>query len=139
MQALQASLTRRIQRKFEEASLREPRIWRPTGRRNEEVIELCEGMIDVTAALFNVNSKEMRRTGRTAFDVSRVQQIAMYVSHVVLGLSMAEVGKGFQRELATVLHACHLIEDMRDDRDFDRIIGMTEQVAMAAFRNREAV
>ena len=56
MQALQASSTRRIQRKFEEASLREPRIWRPTGRRNEEVIELCEGMIDVTAALFNVNT-----------------------------------------------------------------------------------
>ena len=114
-------------------------IWRPKGRREEEIIELCESMIDVTAALFNVSSKEMRRAGRTAFDVSRVRQIAMYVTHVVLGLSMAEVGKGFQRERTTVLHACHLIEDMRDDGDFDQIIGMTERVAVAAFRNREAI
>ena len=114
-------------------------MWRPTGKHDEEGIELCEGVIDVTAALFNVSSKEMRRTGRTASDVSRVRQIAMYVSHVVLGLSMADVGKGFQRERTTVLHACHLIEDMRDDRDFDQIIAMTERVAIAAFRNREAV
>jgi chromosomal replication initiation ATPase DnaA len=118
--------------------LQEPRVRRPKGRREEEVIELCEGMIDVTAALFSVSSKEMRKTGRTTSEVSRVRQIAMYVTHVVLGLSMVEVGKGFQRDRTTVLHACHLIEDMRDDGDFDKIIGMTERVAVAAFRNREA-
>jgi chromosomal replication initiation ATPase DnaA len=118
--------------------LQEAKVWRPKGRREEEVMELCEGMIDVTAALFNVSSKEMRRTGRTAIDVSRVRQIAMYVTHVVLGLSMMEVGKGFQRDRTTVLHACHLIEDMRDDGEFDGIVGMTERVAVAAFRNREA-
>jgi chromosomal replication initiation ATPase DnaA len=118
--------------------MQEPKARRPKGRQQEEVIELCEGMIDVTAALFNVSSKEMRRTGRTAFDVSRVRQIAMYVTHVVLGLSMAEVSRGFQRDRTTVLHACHLIEDMREDGDFDKIVGMTERVALAAFRNREA-
>jgi chromosomal replication initiation ATPase DnaA len=139
VQALQARQSPQTRGKFEETNVREPRVWRPTGKHDEEGIELCEGMIDVTAALFNVSSKEMRRTGRTASDVSRVRQIAMYVSHVVLGLSMADVGKGFQRERTTVLHACHLIEDMRDDRDFDQIIAMTERVAIAAFRNREAV
>jgi chromosomal replication initiation ATPase DnaA len=138
VQALQARSPLQTKRQFDDARLQEPKVWRPKGRREEEVMELCEGMIDVTAALFNVSSKEMRRTGRTAFDVSRVRQIAMYVTHVVLGLSMVEVGKGFQRDRTTVLHACHLIEDMRDDGDFDQIIGMTERVAVAAFRNREA-
>jgi chromosomal replication initiation ATPase DnaA len=94
-------------------------------------------MIDVTAALFCVSSKDMRKAGRTSFEISRVRQIAMYVTHVILGLSMTEVGKGFQRERTTVLYACHLIEDMRDDPDFDRIVAMTERVAVAAFRNHE--
>ncbi len=105
-------------------------------RREEEALEACECMIDIVAALFNVSGRELRRPGRTALDVARVRQVAMYVAHVTLGLSMAEVGKGFGRDRTTVLHACHLIEDMRDDTDFDRIVTTTERVAEAAFRGR---
>ncbi|WP_353642163.1 helix-turn-helix domain-containing protein [Mesorhizobium sp. WSM2239] len=113
---------------------------RPAGRvvgpRGERVVELCESMIDIVAALFNVSGKELRRSGRTDHGVARVRQIAMYVSHVVLRLSMNEVGHGFGRDRTTVLHACHLIEDMRDDQDFDCLVARTERVALAAFRYR---
>lgn len=100
------------------------------------MLELCEAMIDVTAALFNVSSKDIRKPGRSNLGVSRVRQVAMYVAHVVLGLNMTDIGKAFGRDRTTVLHACHLIEDLRDDDDFDRIITMTERVALAAFGNR---
>jgi chromosomal replication initiation ATPase DnaA len=106
------------------------------GQRGERAVELCEAMIDITAALFNVPGKELRRSGRTEMGVSRVRQIAMYVSHVVLRLSMNEVGHGFGRDRTTVLHACHLVEDLRDDEDFDRLVAKTERVAFAAFRTR---
>lgn len=105
-------------------------------RRAEEALEFCECMIDIAAALFNVSGRELRRPGRTTLEVSRVRQLAMYVAHVTLGLSMAEVGKGFGRDRTTVLHACHLIEDMRDEEEFDRIVVTTERVAKAAFRSR---
>lgn len=108
----------------------------PAGRRDERVLELCEGMIDITAALFNVSSKEIRKPGRSSLDVSRVRQVAMYVAHVVLRLNMTDIGRAFGRDRTTVLYACHLVEDLRDDTDFDRIITMTERVALAAFRNR---
>lgn len=104
----------------------------------ERKIELCECMIDIAAALFNVSGKELRQSGRSGLGVSRVRQIAMYVTHVVLGLSMNEVGIGFGRDRTTVLHACHLIEDMRDDADFDAIVVMTERVAHAALRREAA-
>ncbi|WP_245428661.1 helix-turn-helix domain-containing protein [Kumtagia ephedrae] len=107
-----------------------------TGRREERIMEVCEAMIDVCAALYSVPSKEMRRTGRPVADVGRVRQIAMYVTHVALGISMPEVGRGFARDRTTVRHACHLIEDMRDDIDFDRAVAMTERVALAAFKAR---
>lgn len=108
----------------------------PIGLREERVIEICEAMIDICAALFNVSSKELRQQGRTSNGGARVRQIAMYVTHVALGISMQEVGRGFLRDRTTVRHACHLIEDLRDDEDFDRAVQMTERVASAAFRDR---
>lgn len=105
------------------------------GLRAERAMEICESMIDICAAMFNVPSKELRQTGRTTNGVARVRQIAMYVTHVSLRVSMQEVGRGFFRDRTTVRHACHLVEDMRDDEDFDRVVLMTERVARAAFRH----
>jgi len=99
-------------------------------------LAICEAMIDIAAALFNVSSKELRRTGRTAQEVARVRQIAMYVAHVTLGIAQREVGRGFGRDRTTVLHACHLIEDLRDDAEFDRIVAVAERIALAAFGAR---
>lgn len=103
------------------------------GNREERTIALCEAMIDITAALFNVSGRELRKSGRSSMGISRVRQVAMYVAHVVLRLNMADIGKAFGRDRTTVLYACHLIEDLRDDDEFDRIITMTERVALAAF------
>ncbi|MGE0501482.1 MAG: helix-turn-helix domain-containing protein [Rhizobiaceae bacterium] len=109
-------------------------------RHQEEIrLALCEAMIDLTAALFNVPSKEVRRSGRTSRSICRVRQIAMYVCHVVLGLSMRDVGRGFGRDRTTVLHACHQVEDLREDEDFDRVVALAERVALAAFRSRETL
>ncbi|MCO6048617.1 chromosomal replication initiator DnaA [Mesorhizobium sp. RP14(2022)] len=115
---------------FEPASAPQPK------KRDERVLSLCEGMIDIAAALFSVSGRELRRGGRRSLPVARVRQIAMYVAHTVLGLSMKEVGRGFGRDRTTVLHACHLVEDMRDEEEFDRHVVLTERVAMAAFRDR---
>lgn len=104
--------------------------------RAERVMEICEAMIDICAALFDVPSKALRSTKRTTAGVSRVRQIGMYVTHVTLHVSMQEVGRGFARDRTTVRHACHLIEDLRDDPEIDRAVCMTEAVARAAFGHR---
>lgn len=109
------------------------------GPSTEHKVEVCDCMIDIVSALFNVSGTELRQAGRTPIGVSRVRQIAMYVSHVVLGLTMTDVGRGFGRDRTTVLHACHLIEDMRDDPEFDRMVAMTERVAKIALCHRRNV
>lgn len=105
-------------------------------RRQENAVELCECMIDIAAEFFNVSSKELRRPGRTALAVARVRQVAMYVAHVVLELTMAEVGLGFGRDRTTVHHACQVVENLRDDHDFDLLVAKVERVAGIALRNR---
>lgn len=107
--------------------------------KEERVSDVCDCVLDIVAALFNVSGKELRAGGRAPTSVVRVRQIGMYVAHVVLQLNMTEIGRGFGRDRTTVQHACHMIEDLRDDEDFDRIVAMTERVTAAAFRQTEMV
>lgn len=104
-------------------------------RREERILDVCEGMIDIAAALFNVSGRELRRAGRNQTEIVRVRQVAMYVTHVSLGLSMKDVGRGFGRDRTTVAYACHAVEDLRDDPEYDRVVALTEKVARAAFRD----
>jgi chromosomal replication initiation ATPase DnaA len=106
-------------------------------RRNERVFVACECVLDIAAAFFNVSPRELRQPGRSADEISRIRQIAMYAAHVVLSFTMAEVGRGFGRDRTTVMHACHTIEDLRDDDEFDGIVARLERVVAAAFRGRD--
>ncbi len=114
-----------------------PRMAPRGGTRRDEVREICEAMQDILAACFSVSGRELRAQGRTRAEICRVRQIGMYVAHVIAGLSMIEVGCGFQRDRSTVAYACHLVEDLRDDPDFERVILMIERIAEAAFARGE--
>lgn len=102
-------------------------------RSPDQVVAACDGVIDIVAVLFNVSGRDIRGPGRSTFAVSRVRQIAMYAAHVTLGFTMGSIGQGFGRDRTTVLHACHQIEDLREDDEFDAIVARVEQVVAAAF------
>lgn len=77
-------------------------------------------VIDPAVALvFEVDLTELgaatRRSPRAAF----ARQVAMYLTHVVCGLSMTEVGALFSRDRTTVAHVCEVVEDRRDDPELD--------------------
>jgi chromosomal replication initiation ATPase DnaA len=95
---------------------------------------MCEGVIDIAATLFNVSGRELRLANRCTQGVARVRQIAMYVCHVTLGIKLTEVGRIFGRDRTTVSHAAQLIEDLRDDAEFDRIIDQVETIVKSALR-----
>lgn len=111
-------------------------LWQ--ARDDEQAIAWCDGVIDLVGAFFNVPTLELRRTGRAGQQIAQVRQIAMYVAHVTLRLSMKQVGTGFMRDRTTVLHACHMVEDMRDEIAFDRVVARVERVVAAAFEVRGA-
>jgi len=62
-----------------------------------------------------------------------VRQIAMYVCHVALRISMSDIGAALGRDRSTVSHACHVVEDRRDDAAFDDFVGAVERLVTAAF------
>ncbi|MBP1843823.1 hypothetical protein J2046_002079 [Rhizobium petrolearium] len=62
-----------------------------------------------------------------------VRQIAMYVCHVVLRISMSDIGEAFGRDRTTVGHACHVVEDRRDDPAFDDFVSAVERIVTVVF------
>ncbi|MDB5614077.1 MAG: chromosomal replication initiator DnaA [Devosia sp.] len=95
----------------------------------------CDQVIALVAQRKNVPIRLLIDTKRGRRSSARARQLAMYLSHVVYGRSLAEIGKAFGRDRTTVSYACALIEDMRDDPRFDEEVCALElqlETAMAA-------
>lgn len=69
---------------------------------------------------------------RGSADAAFARQVAMYLCHVAFAWSLARVASAFGRDRSTVAHACHQIEDRRDDEVFDAWIAALEQSVRAA-------
>ena len=57
--------------------------------------------------------------GRGPATVAFARQLAMYLCNVVFELSLARVAAAFGRDRSTVAHACHAVEDRREEPQFD--------------------
>lgn len=71
------------------------------------------------AAVFEIDMDDLRARTRGSARVAFAQQVAMYLAHVVCGLSLTEVGQLFARDRTTVAHACEVVEDRRDEPELD--------------------
>ncbi len=80
-------------------------------------------------------SAPTRRSKRVAF----VRQVAMYLTHVAFGMSLMRVASAFGRDRTTVAHACHVIENHRDDPAFDERLEALETFLRSAPLLQEAV
>ena len=73
----------------------------------------------LTAYALGLKAEEVLGGGRGSAAESRARQVAMYLLRASLGMSLSRVARAFGRDRSTVAHACHVIEDLRDDPDFD--------------------
>jgi hypothetical protein len=60
------------------------------------------------------------------------RQVAIYLCHTGFELSLARVASAFGRDRSTVAHACHAIEDRRDEPQFDLWVGGLEAMLREA-------
>ncbi len=83
----------------------------------------------------NVPLSEMRAPTRRKAPVAFARQMAMYLSHVALGVSLTRTAACFGRDRTTASHACRVIEERRDDPEFDlRLCHLEEALAKMAAR-----
>ncbi|MGD9866861.1 MAG: helix-turn-helix domain-containing protein [Hyphomicrobiales bacterium] len=103
------------------------RIARPPSGRPFAGDFLCRLSEDCAAALLRVPLCDLRSTSRGRARTAFARQVAMYLAHVGGGLNMTDVGLCFGRDRTTVAHACAVVENVRDDPAFDRVLDRVEQ------------
>ncbi|MTI18944.1 hypothetical protein E1162_17000 [Rhodobacteraceae bacterium RKSG542] len=86
------------------------------------------------ALAFAVNPRHMHAPSRGRARVALARQVSMYLLHVALGLTLSQAGRVFGRDRTTAGHACKIVEDMRDDETFDRLITDLEAEMQASVR-----
>lgn len=82
--------------------------------------------------LYLIGDRVLRRADRRRH-ACHVRQISMYVCHVALQIPQHEIGQALGRDRTTVGHACHVVEDRRDDPDFDAFVSAVERMARTVF------
>lgn len=90
----------------------------------------------IVEQVFGIPREELAGVSRGRARVAFARQIGMYVTHVVCGLTLTEVGRAFARDRTTVAHACGIVEDQRDDPHFDHTIERVEQIVRALLEPR---
>ena len=85
----------------------------------------------VVTCVFGVRANDLQMANRGRANVALARQTAMYLAHIGCSLTLTEVGYLFERDRTTVAHACALIEDRRDDPDFDRALELLERAVKA--------
>lgn len=103
-----------------------PRRKLSTAERRAWALGLGSALFVLLADFFQVSLEELRSAQRGSSHVARIRQFGMYIAHTMFGLSMSEVAYAFSRERTTVKHACHLMEDMRENASFDRSVSSFE-------------
>ena len=88
----------------------------------------CADVIQLIAREKHISVRLLINRSRCRANAARARQLAMYLSHVVLGVSLTDVGRAFGRDRTTVAYACAVIEDMRDDRAFDDDVTALERL-----------
>jgi len=94
----------------------------------EQKIWLRGALERTVAGIFAIERERINQPTRGAQSVAQARQMAMYLAHVALGLSMRDAGEMFDRDRTTVSHAVRMIEDKRDCEDFDLAMTVLEEL-----------
>lgn len=71
------------------------------------------------AAAYEISGERLLRRDRGVIKVNRPRQISMYLMNTALSLKFTEIAEFYDKDRTTVSHACRVIEEMRDNVEFD--------------------
>ncbi len=86
----------------------------------------------LTAFAVGVPPDDLMHPTRLNATASFARHAAMYLCHVAFSMSLARVAAAFRRDRSTVSHACHRMEDRREDGCFDAWMEALERSARHA-------
>ncbi|MBL1419161.1 MAG: hypothetical protein COC24_001485 [Alphaproteobacteria bacterium] len=84
-------------------------------------------ILEMVSKVFKVSTRDILSKSRSQAHIAFARQVAMYLTHICCGLNLTETGRLFNRDRTTVAYACNLIEDRRDEMNFDLTLELLEK------------
>ncbi len=105
--------------------------------KDPEIMEPGEKLLtrfvnQMCASSTGVPAESLINPARGSAHVSRARQMAMYLLHTSLSFSLNEIAAIFGKDRTTIGHACRVVEDLRDDHNFDRQMSDFEEILKTA-------
>ena len=85
-------------------------------------------LVELVAAARGLSATAVMGPDRGKAEIALARQLAMYLMHTHYSRIYSEVGRFFGRDRTTVSHACGLIEEMREEADFDERVARLEAI-----------
>lgn len=92
-------------------------------QQDEHRVRLAAGL---TGFALMIPAEQILAADKRDHRIARARQIAMYLAHVGLGMSLARIATALDRDRSTVAYGCHKIEDFRDDPQIDEWLDSLE-------------
>ncbi|MEM7214865.1 MAG: helix-turn-helix domain-containing protein [Pseudomonadota bacterium] len=89
---------------------------------------LVDVIVHIVANSFDLDPQIIVQTRRGVAKVARARQILFYLLHTSLSFPLVEIAQIFGKDRTTIGHACRLIEDLRDEAEFDGFVSKLEKV-----------
>lgn len=89
-------------------------------------------VLKLVSTLEKIDSQNLTGTTRGRSDVCLARQMAMYLIHTVFSVPYHRVAYLFHRDRTTISHACRLVEDLRDNEEFDKRLETMENLLVSA-------
>ena len=93
---------------------------------------LRDRVLTLVGSTYDVPVRELLRSTRGSPKAATARQVAIYLSHTVLAMPLADLGGAFGRTRSTALHAVQKVETMREDPIIDRALGWLESILRTA-------
>jgi chromosomal replication initiation ATPase DnaA len=84
--------------------------------------QVCRLVNVVVASHYKVPATALLLRFARVQGATEARQVAMYLANTLFTISQQEIAQFFNRDRTTVCHACHLVEDKRDEDEFDKTI-----------------
>jgi len=87
---------------------------------------------NVAGFALGVPEADILSDGRGDAEAAFARQVAMYLCYACARFSLSRVASAFDRDRTTVSHACRIIEERRDEPQFELWIGALETMLLDA-------
>lgn len=92
----------------------------------------------LVATALGLDPRDLMGRTRGTPATARARQIAMYLAHVAVPMSLTDAARAFGRDRTTAAYACRVIEHARDESDFDQWLAILERRLDAALAGGRA-